>query len=36
MSSGPPVEFKVNGKVPGESVSLPTHGGAVTLEGEVL
>ena len=35
MSSGPLVEFKVNGKIPGESVSLPTQGGTVTLEGEV-
>src|SRR5262249_41152081 len=34
LSSGPVVEFAVNGQMPGDSVRMPT-GGAVTVEGKV-
>ena len=35
LSSGPVVEFRVNGKIPGDEVRLPAAGGVVTIEGEV-
>ena len=35
VSSGPLVEFRVNGKLPGESLRLPAAGGEVTLEAAV-
>jgi hypothetical protein len=35
MSSGPVVEFRVNGQIPGNEVRLPAAGGEVTIEGTV-
>lgn len=35
LSSGPVVEFRVNGQIPGGSVNLPAAGGEVTIEGEI-
>ncbi len=35
LSSGPVVEFRVNGQIPGDAVRLPAAGGSVTIEGEV-
>ncbi|MGH9338490.1 MAG: CehA/McbA family metallohydrolase [Acidobacteriota bacterium] len=35
FSSGPLLDFQVDGRIPGESVRLPAQGGTVTLEGEV-
>ena len=34
LSSGPVVNFRVNGKIPGDEVRLPAQGGEVTIEGE--
>lgn len=34
LSSGPVVDFRVNGKIPGDEVKLPPQGGEITLEGE--
>jgi hypothetical protein len=35
FSSGPLLEFRINGKLPGESLKLPAEGGTITLEGSV-
>ncbi|MGH9674788.1 MAG: CehA/McbA family metallohydrolase, partial [Bryobacteraceae bacterium] len=35
FSTGPLLDFRVNGKLPGETVNLPAGGGMVTLEGSV-
>ena len=35
LSSGPVVEFRVNGQIPGDEVRLPAAGGEVTIEGNV-
>ncbi|MGH9720588.1 MAG: CehA/McbA family metallohydrolase [Bryobacteraceae bacterium] len=35
FSNGPLLEFKVDGRIPGETVNLPGPGGTVTLEGKV-
>jgi len=35
FTSGPILEFTINGKVPGEEVKLPTAGGSVTLKATV-
>src|SRR5713226_5255025 len=35
FSNGPLIDFKLNGRLPGEDVRLPAGGGTVTLEGEV-
>lgn len=34
-SSGPVVNFRVSGKIPGDDLRLPAQGGEVTIEGEV-
>mgnify|MGYP005847796015 CR=1 FL=1 len=35
FSSGPILEFRVNGKLPGDTLRLPPSGGTITLEGVV-
>jgi len=35
FSNGPLLDFKVNGRIPGETLNLPASGGTVTLEGKV-
>lgn len=35
FSDGPLLEFKVNGKLPGDTIQLPEPGGVVTLEGKI-
>ncbi len=35
LSSGPVVQFSVNGKIPGERIDLPASGGEVSIEGSV-
>src|SRR3989442_13356112 len=35
FTNGPLLEFKVNGRLPGDTVQLPESGGAVTLEGKI-
>ena len=36
FTTGPLVEFRVNGKLPGEAIHLAAEGGPVTLEGRVI
>jgi hypothetical protein len=35
LSSGPVVQFSINGKIPGERIELPAAGGEVSVEGAV-
>jgi hypothetical protein len=35
FTSGPLLEFKINGRIPGESLNVPAEGGKVLLEGQV-
>jgi hypothetical protein len=35
FSSGPLLDFRINGRLPGDAIQLPENGGEVTLEGEI-
>jgi TolB protein len=35
FSTGPLMDFKINGRIPGDSLNLPLEGGVVSMEGQV-